>query len=124
VAGREIGLERPLCRGIARPRRATPRAPVRCSRAGRAAPGCSGVRRRVRGSSAFRTTPPAGWTLRTFDAVIFRGCAGAMLAGPSSAMVPRPHDALFKSAFEAPADAAALLLELLPVVLCELVAWE
>src|SRR4051812_26100701 len=39
-------------------------------------------------------------------------------------MTPRPHDALFKSAFEAPADAAALLRELLPVVLRELIAWD
>ena len=39
-------------------------------------------------------------------------------------MTPRPHDALFKSAFEAPADAAALLRELLPLVLRELIAWD
>jgi flagellar biosynthesis/type III secretory pathway protein FliH len=39
-------------------------------------------------------------------------------------MTPRPHDALFKSAFEAPADAAALLRELLPIVLRELIAWD
>ncbi|HEX8111065.1 MAG TPA: Rpn family recombination-promoting nuclease/putative transposase [Kofleriaceae bacterium] len=39
-------------------------------------------------------------------------------------MTSRPHDALFKSAFEAPADAAALLRELLPVVLRELIAWD
>src|SRR5215510_1902014 len=39
-------------------------------------------------------------------------------------MTPRPHDALFKSRFEAPADAAALLRELLPVALRELIAWD
>jgi predicted transposase YdaD len=39
-------------------------------------------------------------------------------------MTSRPHDALFKSAFEAPAAAAALLRELLPVVLRELIAWD
>jgi DNA-directed RNA polymerase specialized sigma24 family protein len=39
-------------------------------------------------------------------------------------MTPRPHDALFKSAFEAPAAAAALLRELLPVVFRELIAWD
>jgi hypothetical protein len=39
-------------------------------------------------------------------------------------MTPRPHDALFKSAFEAPADAAALLRELLPAMLRELIAWD
>jgi len=49
--------------------------------------------------------------------MISAGCAGAMLAGSSAIMIPRPHDALFKSAFEAPAAAAALLRELLPVLL-------
>jgi hypothetical protein len=39
-------------------------------------------------------------------------------------MTARPHDALFKSAFEAPADAAALLRELLPAVFGELIAWD
>ena len=39
-------------------------------------------------------------------------------------MTPRPHDALFKSGFEAPADAAALLRELLPAALRELIAWD
>jgi hypothetical protein len=39
-------------------------------------------------------------------------------------MTARPHDALFKSAFEAPADAAALLRELLPAPLRELIAWD
>jgi hypothetical protein len=42
----------------------------------------------------------------------------------STVMTPRPHDALFKSAFEAPADAAALLRELLPAALRELIAWD
>ncbi len=36
----------------------------------------------------------------------------------------RPHDALFKSAFEAPQDAAALLRELLPQSIREAIAWE
>jgi predicted transposase/invertase (TIGR01784 family) len=39
-------------------------------------------------------------------------------------MTARPHDALFKSAFEAPADAAALLRELLPVAIRDAVAWD
>jgi predicted transposase YdaD len=39
-------------------------------------------------------------------------------------MTTRPHDALFKSAFEAPADVVALLRELLPAAVCEAVAWE
>src|SRR5215470_11020279 len=39
-------------------------------------------------------------------------------------MTPRPHDALFKSSFEVPADAAALLRELLPAALRELIAWD
>jgi hypothetical protein len=39
-------------------------------------------------------------------------------------MTPRPHDALFKSSFEAPADAAALLRELLPAALRDLVEWD
>ena len=39
-------------------------------------------------------------------------------------MLARPHDALFRSAFEAPAHAAALLRELLPPSLRELVAWH
>src|SRR3954447_18793687 len=39
-------------------------------------------------------------------------------------MIPRPHDALFKSSFEAPADAAALLRELLPAALRVLIAWD
>ncbi|HEX7843516.1 MAG TPA: Rpn family recombination-promoting nuclease/putative transposase [Kofleriaceae bacterium] len=41
-----------------------------------------------------------------------------------AAVIPRPHDALFKSAFEAPADAAALLRELLPAALRPLIAWD
>ena len=36
----------------------------------------------------------------------------------------RPHDALFKWAFESPADAAALLRELLPPAIREAIAWE
>jgi predicted transposase YdaD len=39
-------------------------------------------------------------------------------------MTARPHDALFKSAFETPADAAALLRELLPAALGDLIAWD
>jgi predicted transposase YdaD len=39
-------------------------------------------------------------------------------------MTTRPHDALFKSAFEAPGDAAALLRELMPPSLQAVVAWE
>jgi predicted transposase/invertase (TIGR01784 family) len=39
-------------------------------------------------------------------------------------MTPRPHDALFKSAFEAPADAAALLRELLPPAVRAAVIWK
>lgn len=39
-------------------------------------------------------------------------------------MTTRPHDALFKSAFEAPADAAALLRELLPPAVQAMVAWK
>jgi hypothetical protein len=39
-------------------------------------------------------------------------------------MTTRPHDALFKTAFEAPADAAALLRELMPAAVQAAVAWE
>lgn len=39
-------------------------------------------------------------------------------------MTARPHDALFKSAFEAPASAGALLRELLPRALCDAIAWD
>jgi hypothetical protein len=39
-------------------------------------------------------------------------------------MTARPHDALFKSAFETPTDAAALLRELLPAALGQLIAWD
>lgn len=39
-------------------------------------------------------------------------------------MTARPHDALFKSAFETPGDAAALLRELLPAALRDLIAWD
>src|SRR5437868_2684538 len=41
-----------------------------------------------------------------------------------AAMTTRPYDALFKSAFEAPADAAALLRELMPPAVRAMVAWE
>ena len=39
-------------------------------------------------------------------------------------MTARPHDALFKWAFEAPQDAAALLREILPPALREAISWE
>jgi predicted transposase YdaD len=39
-------------------------------------------------------------------------------------MTKRPHDALFKSAFEAPAVAAALLREVLPAAVRAVVAWN
>ena len=39
-------------------------------------------------------------------------------------MTTRPHDALFKSAFEAPADAAALLRELVPPAVRAVIAWQ
>ena len=39
-------------------------------------------------------------------------------------MTARPHDALFKSAFEAPASASALLREILPPALCEAITWD
>jgi hypothetical protein len=39
-------------------------------------------------------------------------------------MTPRPYDALFKLAFETPAAAAALLRELLPAPIRDVVAWE
>jgi Putative transposase, YhgA-like len=39
-------------------------------------------------------------------------------------MTPRPHDVLFKLAFEAPANAAALLGELLPAAIRGAVAWD
>jgi predicted transposase YdaD len=39
-------------------------------------------------------------------------------------MTARPHDALFKSAFEAPSDAAALLRELLPPSVRDAIAWD
>src|SRR5689334_882392 len=42
----------------------------------------------------------------------------------ASLMTARPHDALFKSVFEAPATAAALLRELVPAALSTAVAWE
>jgi hypothetical protein len=39
-------------------------------------------------------------------------------------MTTRPHDALFRSAFENPAAAAALLRELLPAEIRELITWD
>ena len=39
-------------------------------------------------------------------------------------MTPRPHDALFKAAFEAPRHAAALLRALLPAEVSEAIAWD
>jgi predicted transposase YdaD len=39
-------------------------------------------------------------------------------------MTKRPHDALFKWAFEAPADAAALLRELLPAAVRDAIVWS
>ena len=39
-------------------------------------------------------------------------------------MTPRPHDALFKSAFESSRDAADLLRELLPPRIAEAISWE
>ncbi len=39
-------------------------------------------------------------------------------------MTARPHDALFKSAFEAPASAGALLREFLPPALGAAIAWD
>ncbi len=39
-------------------------------------------------------------------------------------MTSRPHDALFKSAFEAPPDAAALLRELLPPPVRDVIRWD
>lgn len=39
-------------------------------------------------------------------------------------MTPRPHDALFKSAFEDPDDVAPLLRDLLPAGVREAIAWE
>jgi hypothetical protein len=39
-------------------------------------------------------------------------------------MTPRPHDALFKAAFEAPRHAAALMRALLPAEVSEAIAWD
>jgi len=39
-------------------------------------------------------------------------------------MTARPHDALFKSAFEDPANAAALLRGLLPAAIRDVIAWD
>jgi predicted transposase YdaD len=56
--------------------------------------------------------------------VILGGCDGAMLAPVASLMTTRPHDAFFKSVFETPEAAAALLRELLPPSLSGAIAWE
>jgi len=48
---------------------------------------------------------------------------GAWLLGVAL-MTPRPHDALFKAVFEAPAAAAALLRALVPAAVRAAVAWE
>ena len=56
--------------------------------------------------------------------MILVGCAGAVLALCAPRMTSRPHDALFKSAFEAPADAAMLLRDLLPASICDAIAWH
>jgi len=42
----------------------------------------------------------------------------------ATVMTPRPHDALFKAAFEAPADAAALLRGLLPTPIRAAIGWD
>src|SRR5689334_25204668 len=39
-------------------------------------------------------------------------------------MTSSPHDSMFKWAFESPPDAAALLHELLPPAVREVIAWE
>jgi predicted transposase/invertase (TIGR01784 family) len=39
-------------------------------------------------------------------------------------MTARPHDALFKSAFEVPEHAAAIFRELLPATVCDAIAWD
>jgi hypothetical protein len=39
-------------------------------------------------------------------------------------MTSRPHDAMFKSAFELPADAAVLLRSLLPAAITDAVSWD
>lgn len=39
-------------------------------------------------------------------------------------MTARPHDALFKSAFESPANAAALFRAVLPPGVCDAIAWR
>ena len=46
-----------------------------------------------------------------------------LLSSPA-VMTGRPHDALFKAAFEQPAHAAALLRELVPAALGALIAWD
>jgi predicted transposase/invertase (TIGR01784 family) len=39
-------------------------------------------------------------------------------------MTSRPHDALFKSAFEVPEHAAGIFRELLPASVCQAIAWD
>jgi predicted transposase YdaD len=39
-------------------------------------------------------------------------------------MTNRPHDALFKAAFESPEHAGALFRELLPTTVCDAIAWD
>jgi hypothetical protein len=46
------------------------------------------------------------------------------LLASRAVMTARPHDALFKAAFEDPADAAALLRALLPTAIREAIAWD
>src|SRR4051812_38544168 len=43
---------------------------------------------------------------------------------PAAVMTSRPHDALFRSAFESPEAAAALLRELLPVPVRDAITWD
>ena len=74
--------------------------------------------------SARRTSRPLGGHSGRNEPVILTGYAGAGLASLRRDMTKRPHDALFKSAFDAPAHAAALLRELLPPAICAAVAWE
>jgi predicted transposase YdaD len=63
-------------------------------------------------------------TIRTTRDEIPANWRGAALAPTGTTMTARPHDALFKSAFEAPANAAALLRELLPAAVRDAVAWD
>jgi hypothetical protein len=49
--------------------------------------------------------------------------ARCLLLG-AAVMSPHPHDALFKSAFESPGHAAALVRELLPTAIGEAISWD